>query len=204
MKQLFSGNPQANWGNKIIKDLAFIKRKGRYPITYKVISPICSALVLFTFTWPVLLNGIAASGDAPRFALFIMLACSAMMLGIAAYQLVTVFSFKRIETTLYLQGNKDLLIKFLLSQHLAYTQHPDAQEVFMIISKNLSVSGDFREVMVFIADDKQILINSHFSGSRISINPPSKYYKQMANRLKEWIKTHANTASTQALSFSKN
>jgi hypothetical protein len=93
----------------------------------------------------------------------------------------------------------DLLKKFLQSQHLAFSQHPEAPEVFMILSKNLSLRGDYREVVIFITDDNQVLLNSHFTGSRFSITPPSKNYKLMARMLKEWLETNKPANTSQSL-----
>lgn len=204
MKQLFSGNPQSEWGNKIIKDLVFIKRKGRYPITYKVYSPLGSVFLLLTISFPVLINGISNANGMAKFALAGMLFCMFVGVSTSLYQLFQVFSFRKIQTAFHLQANQDMLKKFLQSQHLAFTQHPDAPEVFMILSKNLSMRGDFREVMIFITDDKQILVNSHFSGNKLFITPPSKHYKQMANRLREWIKIHATAPTSQSVTLTQN
>lgn len=50
--------------------------------------------------------------------------------------------------------------------------------------------GDYREVMIFISDDHQILVNSHFSGDKFTVTSPSRQYKQMAGMLKSWINIH--------------
>ena len=46
MKQLNTGGGNADWGSKIIKDLAFIKKKKRYPLTARAIAPLSSLLLL--------------------------------------------------------------------------------------------------------------------------------------------------------------
>jgi hypothetical protein len=67
----------------------------------------------------------------------------------------------------------------------------------MIISRNLDAdpNREFREVMVFIADDQQILINSHFTGSKFSITPPSRNYRKMSKMLQQWLDKHINKSN---------
>ena len=118
------------------------------------------------------------------------------------YEQYRALKFDVIPTDFFLQDNKDIIKRFLSAQHLAFTQHPEAPEVFMIISRNLDMNpkNDYREVMVFIADDKQILVNGHFTGKRSTIAPASHNYRKMAKRLKEWVKLHINTTDTTAVS----
>jgi len=114
---------------------------------------------------------------------------------IAVYQYLNILKFARVPTPFFGNENRKLLEDFLQSQQLAVYRHPQAPEVYQIISKPLGNSSyEMREVMIFIADDKRILINSHFVDQTFSaFTPPSRNYRKMANRLKEWIKIHCST-----------
>lgn len=66
-------------------------------------------------------------------------------------------------------------------------QHPDAIEVILMMSQNLDQRGDTREVVVFIADNDRILINSHFSFSAHRKIMGQPHYKSIAAALQLWI-----------------
>lgn len=196
MKQLNSGGGNADWGSKIIKDLAFIKKKKRYPLTARAVAPLSSLLLLSILYGSFIGRVNLSKSGTPQLIGILMIALISIT---AIYNIRQTFSFSRIATPYHLQANMDMLKKFLQSQHLAFSQHPEAPEVFMILSKNLSLRGDYREIVIFITDDNQVLLNSHFTGSRFSITPPSKNYKLMARMLKEWLETNKPTNTSQSL-----
>lgn len=199
MKQLDSGSGSADWGSKIIKDLAFIKAKKRYPLTALAIAPLGSMILLSALYASFISRINFTKQGAPQFVSILLVVLIVVTAGTAVYGLTQTFSFKRITTPYHLSVNMELLKKFLQSQHLAFSQHPEAPEVFMILSKNLSIRGDYREVVIFITDDKQILLNSHFTGSRFTITPPSKNYKLMTRMLNDWLKTNTPSNNSQSL-----
>ncbi len=109
---------------------------------------------------------------------------------VSAVRYLGVLKFREIKTGYHLIANIALLKKFMQVQQLAFSVHPDAPEVYQIISKNISTNKDeTREVMLFIADDKRILINSHFVGN-LTISLPSRNYNEMCKRLAAWIERH--------------
>lgn len=199
MKQLDSGSSSADWGSKIIKDLAFIKAKKRYPLTALAIAPLGSLIFLSILYGSFIARVNMSRGGMPQLMGILMIVLLTILAFTAINNIRQTFSFRRIETPYHLSVNMELLKKFLQSQHLAFSQHPEAPEVFMILSKNLSVRGDYREVVIFITDDKQILLNSHFTGSRFTITPPSKNYKLMARMLNDWLKTNTPGNNSQSL-----
>lgn len=83
--------------------------------------------------------------------------------------------------------NIRLLLLFLQSNHFAFHQHPIAPEVFQIISRNISASGEDREVMVFIADEGRILLNSHFTQSGSKLTMGTSHVREMAKDLRQFI-----------------
>lgn len=193
------GDSQKTWHSELIDDIAFIKRKNRYPITKKNFPPVAvagfSLLFIARLMWPLFIgmrlgNIILEIGIS---VLLLLLVC------IIIYGIYRSLRFDTITTSAYLNQNMEALEQFFMEKNLAYTRHPDAPEVFMIISRNLNMNGkkEHREVMVFIADDKRILVNSHFTGSKINITPPSKNYKRMAKDFAKWLNLHRSQPSTE-------
>ncbi|MCB0699325.1 MAG: hypothetical protein KDC11_05720 [Chitinophagaceae bacterium] len=208
MKAIESSGGNTDWSKDILKDLEFIKAKKRYPIDKKRFTPTTVIAIVFV---------IAARMALPFFfsvtthSSFIEAAVSifiAVMFVVLVLQLFRTIKFDVIPTPYFLQENRTVINKFLSENHLAFSQHKEAPEVFIIISKNLNLSAnpnkEYREIMVFIADDKQILVNSHFSGNKFRISPPSQNYKRMANELRKWLNEHINTINDSTLPVKAN
>lgn len=194
------------WQNDLLKDLTFIKAKKRYPLSRKTFAPATLmgllALAMLRIAWPLYFtrnvqNPIIFWGTI----LFVIL-----LVIFVFRRYYSVLKFDTINTPYFTQENMVVLKQFLTQNHLAFTQNNDAPEVFLIISRNLDANpdGDHREVMVFIADDKQVLINSHYVGSKkFSITPPSRNYKSMANMLRKWLNEHISNADSSAAVLSR-
>lgn len=191
MKQIQEHSADTDWESKLLKDLTFIKKNGRYPITGKILAP--RLLLAFILLVLVRLAIVFFIGETSS-TLAVLYVSALVIIAI----LSTVVNFLRtirfinIHTPLQVADNQRLLKQFLESQKLAFFNNPDAPEVFQIISKNIKIKGDQREVMVFIADDKRILVNSHFTEQKFSVIPPSRHYRQMALMLRNWLKQHIN------------
>lgn len=83
--------------------------------------------------------------------------------------------------------NIKLLLNFLQSNHFAFHQHPQAPEVFQILSRNISAVGEDREVMVFLADEGRILLNSHFIQGGTKVTMGTSHVREMAKDLKQFL-----------------
>jgi hypothetical protein len=106
------------------------------------------------------------------------------------YRYIQTLRFVSVHTPYDMAQNMHLVQQFLGAMHLAVFQHPEAPEVIQIISSNIHRSGDRpeqREVMVFIADDKRILVNSHFTNTRFTLVQSAGNYKKMAAGLQKWV-----------------
>ncbi len=187
-----------DWGKDIVKDLAFIKKHKRYPFNKKTITPatitsLC-ALLIARISLPIFFSTTSNSSYLHWMSTLIIIA---MILAIVL-QYKRVMSFDEIGSPYSEKEHIMLVKKFLSFKQLAFTQHTEAHEVFIIISKNLNTNPkkEYREVMVFIADDKRILVNSHFVGNRFSIAPPSGNYKKMAAELHKWLNTNINSSQS--------
>lgn len=194
MKKIDTVNNSQNWQNELLQDLEYIKANKRYKLGKKTIAPAgIIAIVLVSIAriaWPFIFLNFSAIPDQQSSLLqWIFSLAIVFLLFTVVYSFFRVLKFETLTTPLFMQENIVLLHKFFTQNRLAYTQHPDAPEVFMIISRNLDANPkkDYREIMVFIADDKQILVNSHFTGKKFSITPPSRNYKRMARELQKWL-----------------
>lgn len=199
MKRLNESNEKADWENDLVNDLSFIKQKKRYPFNKRTFKPAVIAALLFAVIGRGILFLIITNQSTKPWAEWILGAVLLFLVFLIFYQYFQTLRFHTIDTRYNLNKNQDLLVKFFKESHLAYTQHNDAPEVYMIISRNLDSNPkkDYREVMVLIADDKRILVNSHFTGTKFSVTPPSRNFKKMANELSKWLDRHIDKANIQ-------
>ncbi len=203
MKKIDPSNNTYSWENRLLNDLAFIKQHRRYPMSKRTIAPAAlvgfALLAVVRMLWPLIFittaNGLAKQQPILQ---WILILSTVLVAAIVLFQAFRVLKFDKLVTTYYIQGNIALLKKFFTANHLAYTQHPEAAEVFMIVSRNLDANAknDYREIMVFIADDKQILVNSHFTGKKFNITPPSRNYKRMSKEFQRWLNGHINSSDS--------
>lgn len=203
MKTIQENNAGTDWESKLLKDLAYIKKHGRYPFNKKTLaaSLIVNFLVLLV-SWIVVL--VMISEKANLYAI-IFVACM-MLIAISSIimRYWRTIKFISIRTPLHVLENRRLLRQFLENERLAFFNNPDAPEVFQIISRSINPGSDQREVMVFIADDKRILINSHFTEQKFSVVPPLRHYGRMALILKRWLKQHINNGNTDITTANEN
>lgn len=194
MKHLNNPSGSQDWQNELLRDLAYIKAHKRYKLGKKTIAP--AGIVVFILiavarvAWPLIfLNFSIEHTQQSTLLQWVFSLAIVFLLLTIVYSFFKVLKFETLTTPQFMQENIILLHKFFTQNRLAYTQHPEAPEVFMIISRNLDANPnkDYREIMVFIADDKQILVNSHFTGKKFSITPPSRNYKRMARELQKWL-----------------
>lgn len=202
-KPVISKEGKAKWESRLLNDLVYIKKHGRYPLNKRTILPVGGIflfiLLTLRFAWPVLVLG-KDSALVP----YMMLGVGLLAICSVILRYINVLKFSRLTTPLHVQANIALLTDFFKEQHLAYTQHPEAPEVFMILSRPLGGNDDNREVMIFIADNKQILVNSHFTNQKFTVSPPSKQYKHMAARLHKWINEYIDNSNSTGSSLQKN
>lgn len=196
MKSLNNPNDKADFEDSLLSDISFIKQKKRYPLNKKTLTPASiSALVWVLILRSTLFIFMGSRSNNP-YVSWMMYGLVILLAAIVFYQYYRALKFDTIPTLNYLNKNAELLKKFFTSNNLAFTRHDDAPEVFMIISRNLNnnPNKEYREVMVFIADDKQILVNSHFTGNKFSITPPSRNFRKMSKELKCWLDSHIDKA----------
>jgi hypothetical protein len=189
MKAIPGNNEGPQWNNKLLEDLVFIKKHGRYPLSKKTI-PSAILLAVFVYLGSRMILTVMIISHKSNLATTWLIAA---FLGISFISIILRYwrtlHFKTIPTPFFADENRKLIDEFLRSQQLNVYRHPNAPEVLQILSRALGNSQQ-REVMIFIADDKRILINSQFINQKWTLNPQSRNYRLMANRLREWLKIH--------------
>lgn len=182
---------QPEWDSSLIKDLAFIKKNLRYPISKKQLLPGLIGLVGL-----IIMIQSASLILARRHGVldFLILGAMLLMIIIIIRRTMEALKFISISTPFVLADNIKVLHDFLEGQHLVVFRHPEAPEVFQIISRNIDAFKDVREILVFIADDNRILINSHFTSASQNM---AKHHKQMGQMLTDYIKANEGKSPSQ-------
>jgi hypothetical protein len=190
MKTLPGNNAGPQWSSKLIDDLSFIKKHHRYPLSKKTLIPTFSLLLIVACSsWMIYTTVFRHKMEISAIIWFVLLLLAVSVFG-AIYNYYNLLRFKTIPTGYASLENRKLVDEFLTSQQLNVFRHPQAPEVLQILSRPLGNNTEQREVMIFIADDKRLLINSHFINQKWTVSPQSRNYRIMANRLKEWMKIH--------------
>ena len=193
-------NPiSAHWESPLLHDISFIKKHLRYPVNKKTIWPILSLfslvlwiVVVFSFIFVMSTDKIKRAGITMdmiggMFAILMLLSVFVMLI----YRKARDLKFISIKSNFTELDNITLIRQFLTKQNIAFYHKADAPEVFQISSTILDKENGQREIMVFIADDNRILLNSHFTVA-LADRPIKSYvtgaHKKMAEDLKKWLK----------------
>jgi hypothetical protein len=196
MKQIPGNANGAAWGNSLLSDINTIKSKLRYPIKGKTLAPILfwGVIIVLIVSLSVFLITVGVEGDERPLWMKAMVGTSGIFLMVMTIiRHLQALRFIAIETPYHLQENILLVDSFLKAEHMLIFRHPDAPEVFQIQSRNKhSKVDDDREIMIFIADDRRILINSHFTNSGWKANPGSRHHKEFGKMLQQYISSQSH------------
>ncbi len=196
-------NSNTDWSKQIIEDLSFIKKHLRYPLRRMTIMPVLSSGILLVLIARFVFVASVFKVKGNYFVLIILLFLALPTLA-SFKRYIDLLRFFPVETGRLLTINMKLLERFLEEQRLVTFRHPDAPEVYQIISKNITAVGDEREVLIFIADDDRILINSHFTSSRkwFRLFNAATHHREMTKQLKDWLST--NSLDQQSTSIARH
>ncbi len=169
-------------------DLAFIRRKLRYPInSFRKIFPFIFFIffmAVFSFIYYELLHQgtFARSKILPQLFPFFI---SGGIITLAVIRYTRSFFFEKLTTGLSTADNIRLLESFFSHQQLRHHTMPAYPDVLMINSV-MNSNGSEQEIVVFIATDNIILVNSHISTSNIFPRSKRKY-KELLYMLKTFL-----------------
>jgi uncharacterized membrane protein YhaH (DUF805 family) len=202
MRSLPQGNDGPRWSDALVKDIAFIKTHLRYPFSAKVMMPtviigiIVGLILRLSFIGMEVRRSHNHNNNIGLFLFVVFIVVVPLTASIVRYY--RTLKFIAIPTPYYLAANQQLLQRFLEGQMLVVYRHPEAPEVYQIASRSASPYKDEREIMIFIADDKRILINSHFTNTGFTLAPASRNTKEMAQKLSYYINNSINNSDISA------
>jgi hypothetical protein len=198
MKTLPQDSSSGQWESQLVQDLSFIKKHRRYPLRRMTLMPLAaSTLIIGLFirfvVGAMVVGHMKSVNWTVVFALFLM----AVPTVVAFRRYIDLIRFYSVPTSFFLAENMNLLQQFLEERQLVVFRHPEAPEVFQIISRNISPFDEEREVLIFIADDKRILVNSHFTSSRrrFRLFSAPTHHRQMVRELKNWLASRGRKTS---------
>ncbi|GAA4448198.1 hypothetical protein [Rurimicrobium arvi] len=175
----------------LLEDIAFIKKHLRYPVNKFNRYILQSAIGILVLVLVLLTSFVIGQMYSPRSFRPPMVMPFFAIIFMIRFSIISLRSmrFRRIGTSMNTNGNTELIRDFLTHCGIAYFQSPLAPEVFQISSRPLNYEGTQREIMVFIADDLQILLNSHYTDGP-SRSVPLKFsteYRNMERALRDWL-----------------
>lgn len=189
MKAIPENNGNAHWQSDLVSELAYIKQHLKYkPKLVRLLPAVFSGLfvILLIVTVSVAIYYQAGTGERRGPFSIIWAASMCMIFAASVVRYLQSLKFISIPSDYHLTENIVLVQSFLRSRRLAFSHHPQIPEVFQILSRNISAGKEDREVLLFIADDKRILINSHFT-SGWNLFPRRRHHWEMAKMLKDYI-----------------
>ena len=200
MKRLESGPDGAAWNSDLVKQLGFIKKRLRYPFSRHTAGPfiLLAAMVpAIGFMIYTVVFTRSTSSYRPIWLPFIIISILIITMIVKTWRYLKTLRFINVPAGHSLAENMLLLQQFLQAHHFAVGRHPQMPEVFQILSKNISSLNDAREVVIFIADDKRILVNSHFINGRFNAPVGVPHYLQLAKLLAEFIENQKQSVSLE-------
>jgi hypothetical protein len=186
--RLQSGTKQSGF-SPLLEDLNFIKTHRRYPINKHTIYVAVAGLGSIFTGIALLCLFLLLGWESPGRYWIVPFIFTLTLLQRAAAT-ISLLRFRQLKNQENTTGNIALLKEFLLHHQLAYFQSPLAPEVFQIASRELGTGAGQREILVFIADEGRILLNSHFTNAVREGIPLkiSSEYRKMEKALRKWIK----------------
>lgn len=178
---------QNSYTDKLVSQLSFIKKNLRYPIDKKKFLPILTIIPASLFPIYFLINNYNHRNGS--LSLLILMICLFLFVPaiVALFRLRQTFFFIPVASDRMLLENEQQLVLFLQSKQLRFEQHPDAPELFWIMSRCLHRKSDTREVIFFIVEDHRLLVNGHFTDMNRRVPAGMPHHKAMAKELKKWL-----------------
>jgi hypothetical protein len=193
MKQLTAGPESAGWNSKLIGQIGFIKKHLRYPINKHTARPFFLLAAMLPGAAFMIYSGVFTriTSSYGKAWLPVVLMTFFLLTGVVmARRFLKTLRFMALPARRSMAENMQIMEQFLQAHHFAIGRHPQMPEVFQVISQPIPSLKGAREVVIFIADDKRILINSHFTQGRFNTPVGATHYEQMAEMLTSFIQRH--------------
>ncbi|WP_276134254.1 hypothetical protein [Polluticoccus soli] len=180
---------EARWSDDLVNEMSYIRQHLKYrPKAKRLLPAVFSGifLILLLITIAASVYDRAGRGERPATLSILMAIAVVTNFSASIIRYLQSLKFISVPTDYHIAENRVLVQEFLKLHHLAFSQHPDIPEVFQILSRNISAGEEDREILLFIADDKRILLNSHFT-SVWSFFARKRHHNEMARMLNEYI-----------------
>ncbi len=203
MKQLEASSGY-DFNRTLVNELGFIRRHLRYPLSRRTRMPVIMLLasvpVMLLLGWSMFTKR-PNSSAATAVLIPLLFCCMTLPAIVAAVRFSRTLRFKAVPARPDQASNMVLLEAFLRAHHFAYTRHPEAMEVFSILSTPIAALRNEREVVIFIADPARILVNSHFTQNNIRTAVGKVHYHELARKLEQWLREQhpANESALQRM-----
>lgn len=197
MKQIDGNGGSAHWDKSLLEELTYIKKHLRYKPKRATYLPVLLwgfLLLPIGITCAIILS--KRHGDNSNYAILFLALISFITYLSLIIRYLASLTFRIIATDFFSQQNQYMVERFLQSEKMMIYRHPDAPEVFQIQSRKLYANDEQREIIIFIADDMRILINSHFTGTGWFPLAAKRHHRQMAKKLKAWMGKNAPAGSS--------
>jgi hypothetical protein len=201
MKQLGTDSNSANWNAALVGQLSFIRKQLRFPANRRTLTPLIaialSSIGLPLLVVPALFRKSAAGGLHPLWWLVPLLLLPTI---VAAVRYVRSLRFIAVPAYPLQADNMRLAEAFFRTHAFAFGRHPEAPEVYQMLSRNVgNRETELREVLLFIADPGRILLNSHFVGDRFGMPVSSGHSRRMAKMLVRFLNEQQSNEKTTEL-----
>jgi len=184
------------WQNSIVNDLGYIKKHLRYPWKRGMKAPLFVAAGFVVLAVVLFLLSITIGGANNAFMPYFWPLSLLLLAVISSFYYLKSLKFSRIETGLEKAGNQQLIRSFLQEKQLLVYEHPQCPDIIQILSRPVNINSEQREVMVFIAAENGILVNSHFTENSWIILLKKRHDKSMAKSLEKYIADNKTKGST--------
>lgn len=175
-----------NSNEKLISesDIDYIKKHLRYPInSFQKYKPFIMFFVMINFIALCAYFLVSVEDEGFTINTFLRKAIpfsgAVIAICVGFYKFYKSLFFDKIKTNYSIEDNMTLLTNFFMSNHFKYYVMNEHHEIFMMQSNAIKGSNQ-QEVVIFIAVNKEILINSHITTSNIFLQ-----HKRKVNELKK-------------------
>ncbi len=189
-KLLGKGKHKTTWPKHMVEDVPFIKQNLRYPFRWRIIFPLLLGITVILFIVPVALS--LTLGDtplAPLINLFIWISVGISILAwvAAIYQYRKSLVFTAIATPGDELQQVQLIRRFFSERGIMVLDHPETAKVQYVVSLPIKKGSEEREVVILIADNNRILVNSHFSGRGLNLALNQRTYKDLVTAIEQFV-----------------
>lgn len=190
-------NREDKWRNNILRDLNYIKRYHRYPWKNGMKTPLFVAVSWALVAVVSFLFEMTISKTDNAFIQYLLPLSSLSLAVLSIVSYLKSLKFTDIKTDLDKHLNRQLAYSFLQQRQLLIYEHPECPDILQILSRPVNINSAKREVLVFIAAEGHILVNSHFTDNRWIILLKNRHDKTMAKSLSQYIMKHKTQPEIQ-------